>query len=161
MQKLEQAAVVFCTACICAELAVQLVGHGWAHRCIKAAAGLYILVVLSRMLSVVTFELRTFSFPQAVSVSLGTWEDAVADRTTVQLEQTLAQQWQSETGSTMMLHITLSTEKTDLVPILAKAELPSTVTEEQSRAASTFLQNALELSASQVEIVRSAGEATS
>ena len=38
MQTLKSAAVVFCTACICAELLARLTGNSWARRCIKAEA---------------------------------------------------------------------------------------------------------------------------
>lgn len=38
----------FCLACVCTELLVQLVEAGWARRCIKVVAGLYILTVLLR-----------------------------------------------------------------------------------------------------------------
>ena len=48
MQALERAAAVFCTACICAELAARFVGPGWGQKCIKAVAGLYILVAFAR-----------------------------------------------------------------------------------------------------------------
>ena len=47
MQALERAAAVFCTACICAELAARFVGPGWGQKCIKAVAGLYILVAFA------------------------------------------------------------------------------------------------------------------
>lgn len=47
MQALERAAAVFCTACICAELLSRFVGQGWGQKCIKAVAGLYILVVFA------------------------------------------------------------------------------------------------------------------
>ena len=50
MQTLKSAAVVFCTACICAELLARLTGNSWARRCIKAVAGLYILVVLLQVI---------------------------------------------------------------------------------------------------------------
>ena len=50
MQTLKSAAVVFCTACICAELLARLTGNNWARRCIKAVAGLYILVVLLQVI---------------------------------------------------------------------------------------------------------------
>ena len=48
MQPLERAVAIFCIACICAELTTQLAGSTWARRCIKAVAGLYILVVFAR-----------------------------------------------------------------------------------------------------------------
>ena len=44
MQALKRAAAVFCIACICAELLAQMTDRGWARRCIKTVAGLYILV---------------------------------------------------------------------------------------------------------------------
>ena len=49
MQAFQNAAAAFCIACICAEVTALLTGTGWAGRCIKAVAGLYILVVLFRL----------------------------------------------------------------------------------------------------------------
>ena len=46
MEQLKAAAAVFCTACICAELVGQLLGDTRGRRCIKGAAGLYILLAL-------------------------------------------------------------------------------------------------------------------
>lgn len=46
MQAFQRAAAVFCMACIGAELVSFFAGQSWAGRCIKAAAGLYILAVL-------------------------------------------------------------------------------------------------------------------
>ena len=46
MHAFQTAASAFCIACICAEITTLLVGAGWAGRCIKAVAGLYILVIL-------------------------------------------------------------------------------------------------------------------
>ena len=48
MHAFQTAASAFCIACICAEITTLLVGAGWAGRCIKAVAGLYILVILFR-----------------------------------------------------------------------------------------------------------------
>ena len=47
MQALERAAAVFCTACICARAALPLCRAGLGQKCIKAVAGLYILVVFA------------------------------------------------------------------------------------------------------------------
>ena len=49
MHAFQTAASAFCIACICAEITTLLVGAGWAGRCIKAVAGLYILVILFRL----------------------------------------------------------------------------------------------------------------
>ena len=46
MHAFQTAASAFCIACICAEITTLLAGAGWAGRCIKAVAGLYILVIL-------------------------------------------------------------------------------------------------------------------
>ena len=45
MHAFQTAASAFCIACICAEITTLLAGAGWAGRCIKAVAGLYILAV--------------------------------------------------------------------------------------------------------------------
>ena len=73
MQTLKSAAVVFCTACICAELLARLTGNSWARRCIKAVAGLYILVVLLQLRT----EVQSFSVPDLSPTSMGTLEDAI------------------------------------------------------------------------------------
>ena len=58
MQALERAAAVFCTACICAELLSRFVGQGWGQKCIKAVAGLYILVMFARTVPRALVQLR-------------------------------------------------------------------------------------------------------
>ena len=62
MQPLERAVAIFCIACICAELTTQLAGSTWARRCIKAVAGLYILVVFARTVPQAHVQLRAFLF---------------------------------------------------------------------------------------------------
>ena len=57
----------FCLACVCAELLVQLVEAGWARRCIKVVAGLYILTVLLRAIS--ALPARTAQWLQPVQAS--------------------------------------------------------------------------------------------
>ena len=59
MQAFQNAAAAFCIACICAEVTALLTGTGWAGRCIKAVAGLYILVVLFRLVPGVKPELKS------------------------------------------------------------------------------------------------------
>ena len=76
MQTLKSAAVVFCTACICAELLARLTGNSWA-RCIKAVAGLYILVVLLQVIPQLRTEVQSFSVPDLSPASMGTLEDAI------------------------------------------------------------------------------------
>ena len=78
MQALERAAAVFCTACICAELLSRFVGQGWGQKCIKAVAGLYILVVFARTLPKAGAQLQAFSMPQAQPAFFGTLDDLIA-----------------------------------------------------------------------------------
>ena len=78
MQPLERAVAIFCIACICAELTTQLAGSTWARRCIKAVAGLYILVVFARTLPKAGAQLQAFSLPQAQPVFFGTLDDLIA-----------------------------------------------------------------------------------
>ena len=76
MQALERAAAVFCTACICAELAARFVGPGWGQKCIKAVAGLYILVAFADALPGAKAQLTAPKLPQAETASVGSLEDA-------------------------------------------------------------------------------------
>ena len=75
MQTLKSAAVVFCTACICAELLARLTGNNWARRCIKAVAGLY--MVLLQVIPQLRTEVQSFSVPDLSPASMGTLEDAI------------------------------------------------------------------------------------
>lgn len=80
MQALTHAVAVFCIACLCAELLTLFVppsSSGWARRCIKAVAGLYILVVFARALPKAEVEWLKFTPPQAQPVFFGTLEDLV------------------------------------------------------------------------------------
>lgn len=81
MQALTHAVAVFCIACLCAELLTLFVpptSSGWARRCIKAVAGLYILVVFARALPMAGARLQAFSLPQAQPVFFGTLDDLIA-----------------------------------------------------------------------------------
>ena len=76
MQALERAAAVFCTACICAELAARFVGPGWGQKCIKAVAGLYILVAFADALPGAKAQLTAPKLPQAETASVGSLEES-------------------------------------------------------------------------------------
>ena len=81
MQALTHAVAVFCIACLCAELLTLFVpptSSGWARRCIKAVAGLYILVVFARTLPKAEAQLQAFSLPQAQPAFFGTLDDLIA-----------------------------------------------------------------------------------
>ena len=74
MQALERAAAVFCTACICAELLSRFVGQGWGQKCIKAVAGLYILVVFADALPGAKAQFTALELPQVSAVSVAVWK---------------------------------------------------------------------------------------
>ena len=89
MQALERAAAVFCTACICAELLSRFVGQGWGQKCIKAVAGLYILVVFADALPGAKAQFAALELPHVSAVSVGSLEDAVLAQTAEELSRTL------------------------------------------------------------------------
>lgn len=107
MRQLTQASALLCTACIAAELIAQLTDSGWPRRCIKAAAGLYILVVLVQLLPGLRTQWETFALPAVSAASFGTAEEAVLRQAQEQMELTLAAQCEEETGAAVQLEITL------------------------------------------------------
>lgn len=91
MQALTHAVEVFCIACLCAELLTLFVpssSSGWARRCIKAVAGLYILVVFARALPKAGAEWKKFTLPPAQSASFGTLEELIETEAARQAEET-------------------------------------------------------------------------
>ena len=67
----------FCLACVCAELLVQLVEAGWARRCIKVVAGLYILTVLLRATSALPARTAQWLQPVRVETELEQTPDGI------------------------------------------------------------------------------------
>ena len=149
MQPLERAVAIFCIACICAELTTQLAGSTWARRCIKAVAGLYILVVFARTVPQAHVQLRAFLVPVQEPVSIASPETSILAQTQAQLEQTLAEQWYTKTG------------REDSVVAICSAQmtLPANCTAEERQQAGAFLQEKLQLLPEQIRIA-AAGEET-
>ena len=139
MQALKRAAAVFCIACICAELLAQLTDRGWARRCIKTVAGLYILLVFWNALP----QLRktvVVTLPQIPAASMGSLEDAVRAEAEDELEQQLAAQCAAQTGVTIRLSIALSAEgEVDSV----QAELPAESTSAEKERVQSFLESTI------------------
>ena len=159
MQPLERAVAIFCIACICAELTTQLAGSTWARRCIKAVAGLYILVVLLQVIPQLRTEVQSFSVPDLSPASMGTPEMAILAQTQAQLEQTLAEQWCTKTGREASVAVML--KETDSVVAICSAQmtLPANCTAEERQQAGAFLQEKLQLLPKQIRIA-AAGEET-
>ena len=139
MQALKRAAAVFCIACICAELLAGLTDRGWARRCIKTVAGLYILLVFWNAMP----QLRktvVVTPPQIPAASMGSLEDAIRAEAEAELEQQLAAQCAAQTGVTIQLSITLSAEGE---AALVRAELPAESTQAEKAQVQSFLESAL------------------
>lgn len=159
MQQLERAVAVFCIACICAELTTQLAGSAWTRRCIKAVAGLYILVVFARALPQTKTERRAFALPQAEPASIGTMEGAILTQTRKQLEMALAQQWKAEAGTSADIVLDLTETDSTVFTTAAKMILPQNSTPQEKQQASRFLQRVLDLQVGQIEVVAAEEEA--
>ena len=77
MHAFQTAASAFCIACICAEITTLLVGAGWAGRCIKAVAGLYILVILFRLAPQMKLELKSAAAAAPATVNIQSTETSL------------------------------------------------------------------------------------
>lgn len=130
-----------------------------ARRCIKAVAGLYILVAFARTVPQAHVQLRAFLVPVQEPVSIASPETAILAQTQAQLEQTLAEQWCTKTGREASVAVML--KETDSVVAICSAQmtLPANCTAEERQQAGTFLQEKLQLLPKQIRIA-AAGEET-
>ena len=88
----------FCLACVCAELLVQLVEAGWARRCIKVVAGLYILTVLLRAISALPAQTAQWLQPVQASASIEGVETTILTEAAKRLNEMLAAECEAQTG---------------------------------------------------------------
>ena len=107
MQQLKTAVAVFCTACICAELVGQLLGDVRGRQCIKAAAGLYILVALFHALPGIRAGAAGFALPTVEAENFGTAGDAILRQAERELDGALEEQILGQTGLAAELAVTL------------------------------------------------------
>lgn len=145
MQALERAAAVFCTACICAELLSRFVGQGWGQKCIKAVAGLYILVVFADALPGAKAQFTALELPQVPTVSVGSLEDAVLAQTAEELSRTLEERCLSEAGVLLRLNIILSQTAEGVEAAEVQIVPQGAVTASQKRAIEALLEGQLQL----------------
>lgn len=143
MQALRGATAAFCTACICAEVFAQLTGEGWPRRCIKAVAGLYILVVLLHALPGAKAELAAFSAPQAAALDIGTAEQNVLAEAERELELSVAARCRESTGVEVSLNITLAEAGGEVSVQSVQAALPALCTQAQREEAANFITRTL------------------
>ncbi len=141
MQELKRAAAVFCIACICAELLSQVTEHGWARRCIKTVAGLYILLVFWNTLPKFRMTIQGFDLPQRSMADMGTLEDTVRLEAETELEQKLEAECVAETGISVKFTVTI--EKTGGGVSSVQAELPAECGTQEQTKVTEFLENRL------------------
>ena len=145
MQPLERAVAIFCIACICAELTTQLAGSTWARRCIKAVAGLYILVVFADALPGAKAQFTALELPQVPAVSVGSLEDAVLAQTAEELSRTLEERCLSEAGVSLGLNIILRRTAEGVEAAEVQIIPRDAVTASQKRAIEALLEGQLQL----------------
>ena len=137
MHAFQTAASAFCIACICAEITTLLAGAGWAGRCIKAVAGLYILVILFRLAPQMKLELKSAAAAAPATVSIQSTETSLLQ------EADLCAECERRFGTKVKLEITLTrteqTVRTEKVLVILPAACTSA---EQSRIAA-YLQQEL------------------
>ena len=140
MHAFQTAASAFCIACICAEITTLLAGAG---RCIKAVAGLYILVILFRLAPQMKLELKSTAAAAPAAVSIQSTETSLLQGTQERLEADLCAECERRFGTKVKLEITLTwteqTVRTEKVLVILPAACTSA---EQSRIAA-YLQQEL------------------
>ena len=147
MQQLKTAVAVFCTACICAELVGRLLGDVWGRQCIKAAAGLYILVALFHALPSIRAGVSSFTPPDVPAASFGTMEDVVLQQAQRSLADRLEAQIAEETGLAVTLDIVLAYTQTGVQVVRAEVSAPAGTTQQDRTAVQELLCNTLETGA--------------
>ena len=137
MQAFQNAAAAFCIACICAEVTALLTGTGWAGRCIKAVAGLYILVVLFRL------ELKSAMEVVPSSVRIQSAEISILQKAQERLESSLRTECMQRFGVPIELDITLMQEGQTVQAGSAGFTILSECTDAEKQQVAAYLQEAL------------------
>ena len=144
MQAFQRAAAVFCMACIGAELVSLFGGQGWAGRCIKAVAGLYILAVLLAQLPHLQGRVAAaFSGNTAPAAPSAILETEILTQTKARLEEYCAVQCRQQFGLDIRVTVTLEKAGQQVVVKKAVAAFPAGCTAAQKQAALSFLQQTL------------------
>jgi hypothetical protein len=112
MKDLKAAVAVFCTACICAEVLIQLTQQTRARRCIKAVAGLYIIAALLRAVPGLATQSASVELPGGTQADFGSFAQNVLEQTAQSLEETLQNTIRAETGCSVRLQIKLQQTQT-------------------------------------------------
>lgn len=109
--------------------ALPLCRAGLGQKCIKAVAGLYILVVFADALPGAKAQFTALELPQVPAVSVGSLEDAVLAQTAEELSCMLEERCLSEAGVSLRLNISLrrtaeGVEATEVQIVLGTPPLP-------------------------------------
>lgn len=124
MKELLGLAAAFSLACICAELVSLMTDASWARRCIKAAAGLYILVVLLGIGGTSSAFTR-WKLPQQSQPELREASDAfILTGAAAELEQDFSEQCQQRFGMFVQIRIALQKGEDNSVSAQAEAVFP-------------------------------------
>lgn len=124
MQQIKTAVAVFCIACISAELVAQLVGDTRGKQCIKAAAGLYILIAISNALPLLRAQSLDLALPQSQQADFGSAEDLIVQEAQQKLENQLEAQILAQTGWPASLQLTLAQTGQGVEAVEAQVSLP-------------------------------------
>lgn len=124
MQQIKTAVAVFCIACISAELVAQLVGDARGKQCIKAAAGLYILIAISNALPLLRAQSLDLALPQSQQADFGSAEDLIVQEAQQKLETQLEAQILAQTGWPASLQLTLAQTGQGVEAVEAQVSLP-------------------------------------
>ena len=143
MHAFQTAASAFCIACICAEITTLLAGAGWAGRCIKAVAGLYILVVLFRLVPGVKPELKSAMEALPSSVYIQSAEISILQKAQERLESSLRTECMQRFGVPIELDITLTQEGQTVQAGSAGFTILSECTDAEKQQVAAYLQEAL------------------
>lgn len=154
MKVLQHAAAVFCIACISTELVTLLVGSCRTARCIKAAAGLYILSVLLSVLPGLPAKLTAAAqLPIPVQPD-SFWEQAqtqiLADAKT-QLEEQCMAECRQRFGVEIHLILTLAAAERGTSIRQALVEFPAECSADTKRAVLGYLQQELDILPTEAE----------
>lgn len=143
MQSFQNAAAAFCIACICAEVTALLTGTGWAGRCIKAVAGLYILVVLFRLAPGMKPELKSAMEAVPSSVRIQSAETSILQKAQERLESSLRAECMQRFGVPIELDVTLMQEGQTIQAGSADFTILSECTDAEKQQVAAYLQEAL------------------
>lgn len=148
MQAFQQAAAVFCMACIGAELVSLFAGQSRAGRCIKAVAGLYILAVLLTQLPRLPVKVKAvFSGSTAPAATSAAPSDAleteILTEAKVRLEEYCTAQCRQQFGLNICTSVTLENAGQQVVVKKAVVAFLAGCTAAQRQAVLSFLQQAL------------------